>query len=588
MTRSRKKTLNPNTQTPAIPLTHRPITRSTIRDHNSLVSEPGVMGDSVQYQLAKLFELLLAEQQANKDRNEKVEQLHAKLNAISTGSQAKSSSGGSSVVPKFTKLDFPRYDGLEDPLGWLARCQHFFRHQQTPEEEKVSLASYHLEGIAQLWYMQLLDDIPDPNWDEFTHQCNLRFGPPIRNNKLSELAKLKQTGSVAEYQNRFEALVSRAGTLTQDQKVQLYLSGLQDSIAVEVELHHPKDLVNAMSISRLYERKLFLSSPAVRDTRCYAFTSAPCANKLVKRLNREEMEERRKKGLCFNCDEQFFSLNAITGIRNPQSMRLQEYWNGGQVFILIDYGSTHSFVSATKVEELGAEVNGQDGLKVNVAHGEQLDSPGICKGIPILLDSHSFSVNLFVLPLTDFDVVLGVNWLRTLGPILWDFAVMRMYFFKQGILIELQGIIRPSRSPFSSPVILVPKANDELLEELGGVRYFTKLDLHSGYFQVGMRPFDVEKTAFRTHYSHFEFLSWAILDHRIKGGSQEVLIHWSHFSPTDASWEKVQAFSAKYSDFQLEDKLPLGAGSNVTKPLQVYTQFSHGPKSKQPHIEPLN
>ncbi|KAG8640854.1 hypothetical protein MANES_13G077620v8 [Manihot esculenta] len=80
----------------------------------------------------------------------------------------------------------------------------------------------------------------------------------------------------------------------------------------------------------------------------------------------------------------------------------------------------------------------------------------------------------------------------------------------------------------------------------------------------------------------------AILDHRIKAGSQEVLVHWNHSSPVDALWEKVQAFSAKYLDIQLEDKLPLGPKSNVTKPLQVYTRFSHGSKSKQPHIESLN
>uniref|UniRef100_A0A2C9UZC0 Uncharacterized protein n=1 Tax=Manihot esculenta TaxID=3983 RepID=A0A2C9UZC0_MANES len=55
-----------------------------------------------------------------------------------------------SFVPKYTKLDFPRYNGTEDPLGWISRCQHFFKHQSTPDDEQVGLASYHLEGIAQL------------------------------------------------------------------------------------------------------------------------------------------------------------------------------------------------------------------------------------------------------------------------------------------------------------------------------------------------------------------------------------------------------------------------------------------------------
>lgn len=94
------------------------------------------------------------------------------------------------------------------------------------------------------------------------------------------------------------------------------------------------------------------------------------------------------------------------------------------------------------------------------------------------------------------------------------------------------GIIRRSTSPFASPILLVKKKDgqwrfcvdyrqlnelsvknkhplpivDELLDELAGSMYYTKLDLRSGYHQIRLADGEQYKTAFHTHQGLYEFM----------------------------------------------------------------------------------
>ena len=115
------------------------------------------------------------------------------------------------------------------------------------------------------------------------------------------------------------------------------------------------------------------------------------------------------------------------------------------------------------------------------------------------------------------------------------------YRMNQRELVELKkqlnellakGYIRQSKSPYGAPVLFVDKKGgklrmcvdyralnkitiknnyplpriDDLFDRLAGAKYFSRIDLKSGYYQILIAAEDVEKTACRTRYGSYEFL----------------------------------------------------------------------------------
>ena len=61
----------------------------------------------------------------------------------------------------------------------------------------------------------------------------------------------------------------------------------------------------------------------------------------------------------------------------------------------------------------------------------------LCRDVPVNIQDHEFTVDCHVLPICDVDVVLGVQWLKSLGPVLTDYTSLTMKFIYVGKLIEL-------------------------------------------------------------------------------------------------------------------------------------------------------
>lgn len=339
------------------------------------------------------------------------------------------------------------------------------------------------------------------NWAEFMAAVQAKFGAYDYQHAISALLELQQTGSVEEYVMAFEALQFQIVMHDQGMGgtyfISQFIKGLKPEIRYQVEGQVPETMERAIMLAKIQQtiqekakskmlkhnggsRHPYLGQqkPEVKP-----YNSTPPVSK-----ERQLRDYCRAKNLCFFCQEPFdalhatkctkrpkaqanaltlndldvtlieevleqldledalaqqfcsLSLNAIAGTDVGEAMRLRALVKKKVMLILVDSGSSHSFVTAEFLHKVDIVHETTTAKSVKVANGDTLITDKIVPGMEWLLQGHTFAADLRVLDIPTYDAILGYDWLSQHSPISHDWKHRTMELLHNGQQIELQWV----------------------------------------------------------------------------------------------------------------------------------------------------
>lgn len=134
------------------------------------------------------------------------------------------------------------------------------------------------------------------------------------------------------------------------------------------------------------------------------------------------------------------SVQAFHGTEGSQTIKFRGFLVGKEVFMLLDSGSSHCFISEQTVAQIpGWKALGQS-ISVRVANGNQLlcthELPNVIWG----LQDQTFQSSFKIIQLGCYDIILGMDWLSQRSPMQIHWAKKWLQFQHKGGVVELQGI----------------------------------------------------------------------------------------------------------------------------------------------------
>jgi hypothetical protein len=99
---------------------------------------------------------------------------------------------------------------------------------------------------------------------------------------------------------------------------------------------------------------------------------------------------------------------------------------------LIDRGASHNFIDATLSTRRHIPTVEFEGFKVEVASESIMPCDRYIMGMKLTLGRHNLIQDVYVMDLPDTNIILGVQWLNTLGPITTNYKTIEMSFTEEG------------------------------------------------------------------------------------------------------------------------------------------------------------